>query len=173
MLNAETIAKLAILRRSLKESGNEVMAKAVGELLIEHDSLQMLLEEAARGADVVNKELLSQDSLTLDAYQIVALSTAIYPGSGEFQGLDYTTHGLTGEAGEISNKVKKIIRDHHSQVDDLTALDLAKEAGDVLWYVACFAHELGMSLGQIAALNVEKLKSRQARGKLGGSGDER
>ena len=51
--------------------------------------------------------------------------------------------------------------------------ELKKELGDVLWYVAQLATELGLSLRDIAGANIEKLRSRMDRGKLGGSGDNR
>jgi NTP pyrophosphatase (non-canonical NTP hydrolase) len=98
-------------------------------------------------------------------FQEECLKTAIYPKK---QGLAYTALGLASEAGEYAGKIKKGIRD--GTFDDKAA---AAELGDVLWYVATAAHELGYDLEEIARMNVEKLKSRQNRGKLGGSGDNR
>lgn len=92
------------------------------------------------------------------------METAIFPAD---QGLAYTTLGLAGEAGEIANKVKKVIRDGRSTDG------IADELGDVLWYLAAVANELGADLGDIADANLAKLASRAKRGKLGGSGDNR
>lgn len=98
-------------------------------------------------------------------YQKQARQTAIYPKK---QGLEYTALGLVNEAGEYAGKIKKLIRD--GEINDLEA---AKELGDVLWYLAVCADELGYDLSEIAAMNLKKLKSRQERGVLGGSGDNR
>ena len=78
------------------------------------------------------------------------------------------TFGLVGEAGEVAEKVKKYYRDRV-----LNEEDVAKELGDVLFYVAGLAGHLGYDLSAIAAMNMEKLQSRKDRGKLQGSGDER
>jgi NTP pyrophosphatase (non-canonical NTP hydrolase) len=105
-----------------------------------------------------------------DEYQKATRQTAIYPD--EFQGTPvvYLALGLAGEAGEVAGKVKKIIRDGPSG-GGVNAL--ADELGDVLWYVARLADELGFDLSTIAQLNVDKLKGRQERGTIGGSGDDR
>ena len=81
--------------------------------------------------------------------------------------------GLAGEAGEICNKYKKIIRDKGGEVDVNDLDQLAKELGDVLWYVAQIASELGTDLETVARVNLMKLGDRKDRGVLGGSGDER
>lgn len=110
-------------------------------------------------------------ALTFAEYAERAGATARYPGRGEGN-LTYPTLGLTGEAGEVAEKVKKILRDQGGEIGDKREL-LVKELGDVLWYVAALAHELGVSLDSVALGNLEKLESRRARGVLGGSGDER
>ncbi len=83
------------------------------------------------------------------------------------------TLGLVGEAGEIANKVKKIIRDNGGVVTPEQASQIAAEVGDVLWYVAALSRELGVDLGEVAQANIQKLTDRQARGVIGGSGDNR
>lgn len=105
-------------------------------------------------------------------YQFQAQQTAVYPTDTQLA-LAYVTLGLAGEAGEIANKVKKIIRDSDGQIDTSKRNEIADELGDVLWYVAMLATELGFNLGTIAEANVNKLKSRQDRGVLKGSGDNR
>lgn len=115
------------------------------------------------------------DPSGFETYQGIARSTAIYPGAGEgkVEGLMYATLGLVGEAGEIANKVKKIYRDGMGEITPDDALRLRAELGDVLWYVSAVASELGISLGNVAVHNSEKLLDRKDRGVLGGSGDNR
>ncbi len=110
--------------------------------------------------------------MTLDEYQKQALTTVIATDS-EFRDMLHWVLGINGEAGEIAEKVKKIIRDKGGQVSEQDKLDMAKEVGDVLWYLAVFAHHLGLPLETIAQQNLDKLQSRKARGVLQGSGDNR
>ena len=111
--------------------------------------------------------------MTLDEYQAAAQRTAIYPDQGDFGGLIYTTLKLNGEAGEIAEKIGKIIRDGGSSFHEHDRIALCEELGDVLWYVAMLARELNVDLDFIADMNLAKLASRQTRGKLSGSGDSR
>jgi NTP pyrophosphatase (non-canonical NTP hydrolase) len=111
-----------------------------------------------------------------DAYQIWARRLATYPGVDKLL-LWYPAVKLAGEAGEVSDKVGKLWRDHRfAYGTELTLeqrLELLKELGDVLWYVADLANSLNTSLSTVARLNIEKLESRKTRGVLGGSGDNR
>lgn len=102
------------------------------------------------------------------AYQIAAQKTAIYPEAAK---ITYPALGLAGEVGEVCNKIKKITRDGLSK-DDIRS-DLAKELGDILWYLSALAHDLDISLENLAEQNLEKLKARKERGTLQGSGDNR
>ena len=104
-------------------------------------------------------------------YQKGARKTAIYPRVGK--NIFYPTLGMIGEAGEVANKVKKIIRDQKEKVTKENIDDLTHELGDVLWYISNLATELHIGLDKIAKLNLEKLQSRQRRGKMHGSGDSR
>lgn len=106
--------------------------------------------------------------MNFSEYQKRANATAIY--DSKFSIL-YPTLGLAGEAGEVAEKVKKIIRDNKSIVDERQ--DVAKELGDVLWYVAAVARDIGYSLEVIAEMNIEKLESRKERGVIQGNGDNR
>lgn len=108
--------------------------------------------------------------MDFNEYQQLAVSTAIYPADN---GLVYTTLGLTGEAGEVAEKVKKILRDKDGHVDHKANYELASELGDVLWYAANLASELGFNFETVAQMNVDKLQSRKDRGMLQGSGDNR
>jgi len=87
--------------------------------------------------------------------------------------LAYPALGLAGEAGEVAEHAKKAIRDDAGVVTEERRRAMAKELGDVLWYVSQLASELGLELEEIARANLEKLLSRQRRGVLSGSGDER
>lgn len=108
--------------------------------------------------------------MELNEYQEKALETAVYPQEHR---IIYPTLGLTGEAGEVSDKVKKVLRDKGGVFDDETRKAIALEVSDVCWYIATLAHDLGYTLDEICQMNYEKLKSRQQRGKLHGSGDNR
>ena len=105
-------------------------------------------------------------------YQAGAAKTAVYPGRGEGNWI-YPALGLAGEAGEICEKIKKCIRDDGGQMSDERRTLLAKELGDVLWYVATLASELGLSMDDIASGNLAKLAARKSAGTLHGSGDLR
>lgn len=108
--------------------------------------------------------------MNLNEYQIETFKTATYP---EDTGLYYTALGLAGEAGEVCNKVKKVIRDNNGILPDDKRAELKDEVGDVLWYVSELSRVLGFSLADVAAHNIKKLASRQQRGVLSGSGDAR
>lgn len=110
-------------------------------------------------------------TLTFNDYQAMAKETAIYPGSGTLLGLSYVGLGL-GEAGEVQGKIKKLIRDGGYD-DPAKVKAIADELGDLLWYVANTAEELGYPLHIIAKANIDKLSSRKDRGVLQGSGDNR
>lgn len=85
----------------------------------------------------------------------------------------YPTMGLVNEAGEVAGKIKKIFRDQNGQITEENRQSLKNELGDVLWYLTQICTELGLTLEEVAETNIAKLSSRQERGKLGGSGDNR
>lgn len=109
--------------------------------------------------------------MDFQTYQTMSRETAIYPNAGN--NFIYPTLGLAGEAGEVSEKIKKVLRDHNGIIDQAKKEEIEKELGDVLWYVAQIASELELSLDQVAKKNIEKLFSRKARSVLSGSGDNR
>lgn len=104
-------------------------------------------------------------------YQKRALETAMYPNIG--QNIIYPALGLTGEAGEVSELIKKMIRDDGGTLTEQRREKLLKELGDVLWYVAVVAHEAGLMLGDVAQVNLDKLSRRKSEGKITGSGSDR
>jgi NTP pyrophosphatase (non-canonical NTP hydrolase) len=107
----------------------------------------------------------------LDDYQSAALRTARDKDAPDE--LMHLVLGLVGEAGEIAEKVKKLVRDKSSDLAQLDRDDMAAELGDVLWYAAVLASFLGLGLNDVAQRNVDKLADRQRRAVLGGSGDRR
>jgi len=110
-------------------------------------------------------------NITAADYQSRACETAIFP---KHRATEYLTLGLTGESGEIANKVKKFIRDGATKDEYLAKrIEIGYEIGDVLWYCAVLAEELEMNLGHIMEKNLEKLADRHKRGKISGSGDNR
>ena len=110
-------------------------------------------------------------NITATEYQRQAAETAIFP---KHQALEYLTLGLTGEAGEIANKVKKLIRDGADVEGYNDKLQqIAMELGDVLWYCAMLANEVDANLGRVMEANLHKLADRKSRGVIGGSGDNR
>jgi NTP pyrophosphatase (non-canonical NTP hydrolase) len=109
--------------------------------------------------------------MTFDEYQQKALRTA-RPHDANDE-LMHLVLGLVGEAGEIAEKFKKWVRDQNSDEAQLNRDDLAKELGDVLWYIAVLAEYLGLNLEDIADKNIAKLADRQKRGVLKGAGDNR
>ena len=96
--------------------------------------------------------------LSFEEYQQQAKQTALYPK--RLNNLEYPTLGLTGEAGEVANIVKKIQRDFGGEITDEIRVKLKDELGDVLWYISACADELGLTLEEIAEFNVEKLAKR-------------
>ena len=102
---------------------------------------------------------------SLSEYQEFTKTTAIYPKQ---QAITYLGLGIASEAGEVAGKIKKMIRD--GGYDAMAVLD---EVGDVFWYAVRLCDEMGFSAEECINRNWAKLKDRQERGKLSGSGDNR
>lgn len=105
-----------------------------------------------------------------NTYQWKTHETAIYPKD---RALEYLGLGLAGEAGEVAGKIKKVLRDDGGVISDAKRLELVDELGDNLWYIAQLARLLQEDLSTVAQRNLDKLRSRSARGTLIGSGDAR
>ena len=108
--------------------------------------------------------------MDMNKYQNSALKTAIYP---EEYKIMYPALGLVGEAGEVANKVKKVFRDGVDNMPKDWRESIASEIGDVMWYCAALAADLGFDLDSIANENLEKLSARMTENKIKGSGDKR
>lgn len=110
--------------------------------------------------------------MDFNTYQQQALTTALYTGD-DLRDLTHWVLGISGESGEVAEKLKKIIRDKKGIVSNEDRHEIAKEIGDVLWYLAVCAHHLGVPLEEIATVNLAKLADRKDRQQLQGSGDNR
>lgn len=109
--------------------------------------------------------------MEMNDYQKAAKTTAVYTSAD--QQLVCTVLGLNGEAGEVAEKIKKVIRDKNSVIGDDDRREIQKELGDVLWYLAVLADTLGLDLESVATTNLEKLRNRHQRGVIHGQGDNR
>ena len=175
------LAALLNTQDRVDDWGSVRVANSKVELIKELEKLKELLIGGSSGS-------------TIDEYQKSVMTTAIFPGQGTICGLMYVILGLSNEAGEVAGKLKKALRDDmgadinamvelqpSSIAPDINDLVLSpervdmikKELGDVFWYLAASADQLGVSLTDIASGNTAKLKDRQERGKLGGDGDIR
>lgn len=108
--------------------------------------------------------------MEFNMYQRRASLTAIYP---QDKALEYLSLGLVSEAGEVAGKVKKIIRDHNSEISEELNEALQAEIGDVLWYIAQLCTTLGTNMSVVANKNIEKLAKRKESNKISGDGDNR
>lgn len=106
-----------------------------------------------------------------DKYQKQCKKTAVYPKVGKK--FVYPLLGLQGETGEVSEKIKKLFRDHGGKLTKEYKLEIAKELGDVMWYLAQLSTELNLKLSDIAKMNLEKLAARKIKGTIHGNGDNR
>jgi NTP pyrophosphatase (non-canonical NTP hydrolase) len=145
---------------------NQIKIFTTGREIITMSEGQLELELGT----VTNENHKYKKISDLDMYQQVAKTTAIYPRE---QAIIYPTLGLTGEAGEVANKVKKIIRDGSNSKDEKLVSEIKAEIGDCLWYIAVLADDFDIKLSDIASANLEKLANRKKKGTIHGSGDTR
>lgn len=108
--------------------------------------------------------------LTFDYYQKEMIKTAIYDKQ---YAVVYPLLGATGELGEIANKYQKVLRDNKGILSPEVKKEILKEIGDTLWFLTALTQDLGYTIQEVAKENLSKLESRHARGKIGGSGDNR
>ncbi len=160
------------------ESDQEIMDRARITHLKLGQELGWIKINANRPIEVIHQEIYSKikhfnrnGSFTFNNYQKESRQTALYPDLGN--NFIYPTLGLTGEAGEVSEKVKKIIRDKNGLMDQETEEIIKKELGDVLWYLSQLATEMNLSLEDVAQENLHKLSQRKENNTLHGEGDNR
>jgi NTP pyrophosphatase (non-canonical NTP hydrolase) len=110
--------------------------------------------------------------MTFDEYQRIALTTA-QPNLDPLMEKTIWAMGISGEAGEVIEKWKKIVAYKAGVISEEDKVELKKEIGDVVWYLAVFADSLGLSFDEVIEGNVNKISSRQKRGVIKGSGDNR
>ena len=111
--------------------------------------------------------------INFDQYQKLAARTADYPGRDDNEPACYPFLGLPGEAGEVADHAKKIIRDDNGELTGDRKRQLIKELGDVLWYIAAICDEIGVDMAGVAQLNLDKLEDRERRGVIQGEGGDR
>lgn len=110
--------------------------------------------------------------MNFNEYQERILDTVCY--DDKVLGPYYSVLGLCGEAGEVADKLKKIYRDKDwKNISDEDKKAIAKELGDVLWYVAKMCHDLGLCMDCVAQGNLSKCASRKSTNTLHGEGDDR
>lgn len=110
--------------------------------------------------------------MTFDEYQKQAVTTNLTKDD-RFMELMQQVLGIADEAGEVQAIFKKWIRDSNADFAQLDRHSVKKELGDVLWYIAVIAHDLGIGFDELAQMNLDKLASRYKRGVIGGAGDNR
>lgn len=111
------------------------------------------------------------DFKDFDKYQKWCTKTAVYPKIGK--SFIYPLIGLQGEVGEVSEKFKKLFRDDKGKLTSEKKMEIAKELGDVMWYVSQICTEIEIKFSDVIKANVEKLDSRKKRNKIHGDGDNR
>ena len=101
--------------------------------------------------------------MNFNEYQKESRKTWIFDYNNDFM---RSILGLVGESGEIAEKVKKLLRGDGK----IKKVGMAKELGDVMYYIARIADYYKLTLEEIAKLNIKKLKSRKHRNKIKGNG---
>jgi NTP pyrophosphatase (non-canonical NTP hydrolase) len=131
--------------------------------------------EQVEGALKNYENCIKEENVSFDYYDYRASQTDVGTSAQDNMkpGWLYYVLGILGEAGELSEKVKKLFRDHNGVLTDQYREEILKELGDILWYVSRLAVVLGSSLAKIALMNLFKLKSRKKRNKIHGDGDNR
>lgn len=119
---------------------------------------------------ITDIDLIYDAVKTFEDYEKIAMKNEVWPKEHH---LIFPALGIAGEAGEVAEKVKKILRDKGGKIDDTDKLEIVKELGDVLWYLTAMAHDLGYTLQEVAEENIQKIRSRRERDKIHGNGDNR
>jgi NTP pyrophosphatase (non-canonical NTP hydrolase) len=155
----------------IKYRKEEVINGEMQTHTVSYEEVVQLVGEEGVDQYILEEGYVRYSDETFNQYQKATAQTAKYPPS---HALEYLSLGIASEAGEVAGKMKKWIRDGDSKMTREEWMQaMSSEIGDVLWYSARLADELGLSLSQIAEDNMEKLLDRKARGVIGGSGDNR
>ena len=111
----------------------------------------------------------------MNEYHVSAAKYDLFKATGNYSTVAFVEKvlGLVGEAGETADKIKKILRDKDGGINECDKIEITKELGDVLWYVASVARYLDVPLEEVAKMNLEKLESRNKRNLIHGEGDNR
>lgn len=108
--------------------------------------------------------------MVVEDYEKKALSTATYDAG---HAVIYPVLGLNGEAGEVAEKVKKVLRDNQGEFSLEKRKEILLEVSDCLWYCTAICRDIGFSLEECMQANIDKLASRKERGVIHGNGDNR
>jgi NTP pyrophosphatase (non-canonical NTP hydrolase) len=111
--------------------------------------------------------------MNFDEYQEKASVTATFAESDEKYKLMYLTLGITSEAGEVADKIKKVMRNDNGVMSEEAREAIKTEIGDVLWYLSQLSRLLGISFDAVAEKNIAKILDRQARNVIKSTGDNR
>ncbi len=106
-------------------------------------------------------------------YQKKSRVHAFYPNQNSPESYQYLVLGLVGEAGELAEHYKHALRDDGGEITEDTRRLVSKELGDVLWYLANLAYELGYDFEDVAKSNLQKIEDRVKHGTLKGRGSDR
>lgn len=162
-------------KKVLYENNPYLFLENNGKLLTSTDNSDFYTATPER-QEITPEEILNDIDLTDDAvktfedYEKIAMANEVWPKQYRYM---FPALGIAGEAGEVAEKVKKIIRDKDGKFNVTDELEIVKELGDVLWYLTAMAHDLGYTLLEVAEENIQKIKSRRERGKVHGEGDNR
>lgn len=132
-----------------------------------------LEEKISRKLRMYGRVVGPEKKMTLNEYQAFCLSTSEALGVNEDDRFIIASMGVVGEAGEVIEKVKKLLRDYNGVMTDDFKKGLVGEIGDVMWYCAVLSDEIGYDLCTVSQKNIDKLLSRLERGVIAGNGDNR
>jgi len=129
------------------------------------------LERAARTINNVRNFMQAPHHFSFREYQNKTQTTAVYPGSGhngDRGSISYLGLGLASEVGEVTDVIKKVLRDKGGVWTASMLERVYAELGDVLWYVSQLCNELSFDMGTVAEKNISKLAERKEKGELHG-----
>ena len=111
--------------------------------------------------------------MDFDEYEKLASRTGVFEGKVAENPLMYLGLGVTSEAGEVADKIKKIMRNDQGVISTERKEALKFELGDVLWYLSQISRQIGIPFSEVATANIEKLADRAKRNVISSDGDNR